>query len=153
MSEGLNQYVVYRLKRALRETRTRRHQSYQYLQKYQMEVISDLYDQIYLSEFDPSLSPLQLRRQLEKELPADSAGETLAISDVLAITRYGITSAYYVDPDKLVSLTGFFHVPSSRELLTTETTDFQMQLSNRSGNISTDRMVKTRILLQTNHRN
>jgi hypothetical protein len=127
MSEGLNQYVVYRLKRALRETRTRRHQSYQYLQKYQMEVISDLYDQIYLSEFDPSLSPLQLRRQLEKELPADSAGETLAISDVLAITRYGITSAYYVDPDKLVSLTGFFHVPSSRELLTTETADFQIE--------------------------
>ncbi len=116
MSEGLNQYVVYRLKRALRETRTRRHQSYQYLQKYQMEVISDLYDQIYLSEFAPSLSPLQLRRQLEKELPADSAGETLEISDVLAITRYGITSAYYVDSDKLVSLTGFFHVPSSREL-------------------------------------
>ena len=127
MSEGLNQYVVYRLKRALRETRTRRHQSYQYLQKYQMEVISDLYDQIYLSEFDPSLSPLQLRRQLEKELPADSAGETLAISDVLAITRYGITSAYYVDPDKLVSLTGFFHVPSSRDLLTPETTDFQIE--------------------------
>lgn len=127
MSEGLNQYVVYRLKRALRETRTRRHQSYQYLQKYQMEVISDLYDQIYLSEFDPSLSPLQLRRQLEKELPADSAGETLEISDVLAITRYGITSAYYVDPDKLVSLTGFFHVPSSRELLTSETTDFQIE--------------------------
>ena len=127
MSEGLNQYVVYRLKRALRETRTRRHQSYQYLQKYQMEVISDLYDQIYLSEFDPSLSPLQLRRQLEKELPADSAGETLAISDVLAITRYGITSAYYVDSDKLVSLTGFFHVPSSRELLTPETTDFQIE--------------------------
>ena len=127
MSEGLNQYVVYRLKRALRETRTRRHQSYQYLQKYQMEVISDLYDQIYLSEFDPSLSPLQLRRQLEKELPADSAGETLVISDVLAITRYGITSAYYVDPDKLVSLTGFFHVPSSRELLTTETADFQIE--------------------------
>ena len=194
MSEGLNQYVVYRLKRALRETRTRRHQSYQYLQKYQMEVISDLYDQIYLSEFDPSLSPLQLRRQLEKELPADSAGETLAISDVLAITRYGITSAYYVDSDKLVSLTGFFHVPSSRELLTPETTDFQiegrpgtwlvaediwidgnhfflmqnqadippqrtrqmafqMQSSNKSGSISTDRKVKTRILSQTNHRN
>ena len=127
MSEGLNQYVVYRLKRALRETRVLRHQSFQYLQKYQMKVISDLYDQIYLSEFDPSLSPLQLRRQLEKELPADSAGETLAISDVLAITRYGITSAYYVDPDKLVSLTGFFHVPSSRELLTTETADFQIE--------------------------
>ena len=127
MSEGLNQYVVYRLKRALRETRVLRHQSFQYLQKYQMKVISDLYDQIYLSEFDPSLSPLQLRRQLEKELPADSAGETLEISDVLAITRYGITSAYYVDPDKLVSLTGFFHVPSSRELLTPETTDFQIE--------------------------
>lgn len=127
MSEGLNQYVVYRLKRALRETRALRHQSFQYLQKYQMKVISDLYDHIYLSEFDPSLSPLQLRRRLEKELPADSAGETLAISDVLAITRYGITSAYYVDPDKLVSLTGFFHVPESRELLTTETTDFQIE--------------------------
>ena len=108
MSEGLNQYVVYRLKRALKETRVLRHQSFQYLQKYQMKVISDLYDQIYLSEFDPSLSPLQLRRQLEKELPA-------------------VTSAYYVDPDKLVSLTGFFHVSSSRELLTPETTDFQIE--------------------------
>ena len=40
--------------------------------------ISNLYDQIYLSEFDNSLSPLQLRRLLEKELPADSTGETLA---------------------------------------------------------------------------
>ncbi|SDL76748.1 hypothetical protein SAMN04487833_1317 [Sarcina sp. DSM 11001] len=43
MSEGLNQYVVYRLKRALRETRPRRHQSYQYLQKYQMEVMPFFY--------------------------------------------------------------------------------------------------------------
>ena len=79
-----------------------RRQSFQYLQKYQMKVILDLYDQIYLSEFAPSLSPFRLRRQLEKELPADSAGETLSINNVLAITRYGITSAYYVDPDKLV---------------------------------------------------
>ena len=127
MSTGLNQYAVYRLRRDIKETRSLRNQSYQYLLKNNRKVASDHYRQLFLARFDPALTPADLRRQLEKELPADSAGETLEISDVLAITRYGITSAYYVDPDKLVSLTGFFHVPSSREQLTTETADFQIE--------------------------
>ena len=40
MSNGLNQYAVYRLRRDLKETRFLRHQSYQYLLKNNQKVVS-----------------------------------------------------------------------------------------------------------------
>ena len=54
------------------------------------------------------------------------------VSDVLAVTKGGITAAYYVDPDRLVALTGFFYVASSATLLSLETTDYQ--IDGRPGN-------------------
>ena len=90
MSGPLNQFSVYRLRRDTKETRTRRHQSYAYLQQYGLQVRSDYYDQLYLSEFDPETTEMELRRWLEKDLPADASGDTLAVGDVLAITREGI---------------------------------------------------------------
>ena len=56
----------------------------------------------------------------------------MAVSDVLAVTKGGITAAYYVDPDRLVVLTGFFHVASSSALLSLDTTDYQIE--GRPGN-------------------
>ena len=91
MMEGLNQYVVYRLRLDLRETRTRRHQSYQYLQEHGLKVLSDYYSQLYLAGYDPSLSPAALRRQLEKELPPGITGQALGVSDVLAITGRSVS--------------------------------------------------------------
>lgn len=127
MSEGLNQYAVYRLKRSMKETRALRHQSYQYLADHHLKVLSEYYDQLYLADFDPSLSPQQLRLQLEKELPAGITGLALDVSDVLAVTKGGISTAYYVDSEKLITLNSFFHVPASNAVLTPETTDFQIQ--------------------------
>lgn len=113
MSTGLNQYAVYRLRRDLKETRTRRHHTFAYLKEHNLKVISDFYEQLYLSRFEPGLDKNQLRKRLEKELPKGVTGERLGISDVLAITKEGITTAYYVDTEKLVVLAGFFHVSSS----------------------------------------
>ena len=132
MSETLNQYAVYRLRRDLKETRHYRHQSYQYLQEHSLKVRSDYYEQSFLAGFDPAMNRTDLRRQLEKELPAGVTGQTLGISDVLAITRGGITTAYYVDSDRLIALTGFFHVTSSGTALTIDTADFQIE--GRPGN-------------------
>ena len=132
MSEPLNQFSVYRLRRDMKETRTRRHQSYAYLQQYGLQVRSDYYDQLYLSEFDPETTEMELRRRLEKDLPADASGDTLAVGDVLAITREGITEAFYVDKQSLVPLKGFFHVASSSGLLTMDTRDYQIE--GRAGN-------------------
>ena len=132
MSGAVNQFSVYRLRRDTKETRTRRHQSYAYLQQYGLQVRSDYYDQLYLSEFDPETTEMELRRRLEKDLPADASGDTLAVGDVLAITREGITEAFYVDKQSLVPLKGFFHVASSSGLLTMDTRDYQIE--GRAGN-------------------
>lgn len=132
MSGPLNQFSVYRLRRDTRETRTRRHQSYAYLEQYGLPVRSDFYDQLYLSGFDPERTEMELRRQLEKDLPADASGDTLAVGDVLAITREGVTEAFYVDKQSLVPLKGFFHVASSSGLLTMDTRDYQIE--GRAGN-------------------
>ena len=107
-------------------------QSYAYLQQYGLQVRSDYYDQLYLSEFDPETTEMELRRRLEKDLPADASGDTLAVGDVLAITREGITEAFYVDKQSLVPLKGFFHVASSSGLLTMDTRDYQIE--GRAGN-------------------
>ena len=127
MSTGLNQYAVYRLRRDIKETRSLRNQSYQYLLKNNRKVASDHYRQLFLARFDPSLTPADLRRQLEKELPAGITGKALEVSDVLALTRNGITTAYYVDSQRLVSLPGFFHVHVSAPVLSLGTTDYKIE--------------------------
>ena len=127
MSTGLNQYAVYRLRRDIKETRSLRNQSYQYLLKNNRKVASDHYRQLFLARFDPALTPADLRRQLEKELPAGITGKALEVSDVLALTRNGITTAYYVDSQRLVSLPGFFHVHASAPVLSLGTTDYKIE--------------------------
>ena len=127
MSTGLNQYAVYRLRRDIKETRSLRNQSYQYLLKNNRKVASDHYRQLFLARFDPALTPADLRRQLEKELPAGITGKALEVSDVLALTRDGITTAYYVDSQRLVSLPGFFHVHVSAPVLSLGTTDYKIE--------------------------
>ena len=127
MSTGLNQYAVYRLRRDMKETRSLRNQSYQYLLKNNRKVASDHYRQLFLARFDPALTPTDLRRELEKELPAGITGKALEVSDVLALTRDGITTAYYVDSHRLVSLAGFFHLHAKSAVLSLGTTDYKIE--------------------------
>lgn len=127
MSRSLNQYAVYRLRYDRKETRVLRHQSYRYLQEHGLKICSDYYTQLYLSGFDPQLSPTELRRQLEKELPAGITGTALDTGDVLAVTKEGITRAYYVDSNSLVVLSGFFHVAASAEILSIGMSDCRIE--------------------------
>lgn len=132
MREGLNQYAVYRLRRDLRETRSLRRQSWLYLQKHKIKVEPARYTQAYLAEFEPPQSVYELRTRLEKELPRSLSGGTLSVGDILAVTRDGITEAFYVDPENLVPVPDFFHVRSPSDAVTMDTSDFQIQ--GRPGN-------------------
>ena len=132
MSNGRKQFAVYRLKKGLWENEALRYRSWNYLQKFHIQVQSDRYEQVCVSPFSWDLDASDLRRQLENGLPAASSGEKLEVSDVLAITKDGITTAYYVDPEKLIVLTGFFHTTASTALLSIDTTDYQIE--GRAGN-------------------
>lgn len=126
MAREINQYAVYRLKRDRKETRPFRRQTSLYLQEHGLKVNSDYYRQILLAGFDPPLEPAEIRNLAEKALPADNSGETLEVSDVLAVTSDGITSAFYVDPEALVPLAGFFHTHSVAEV-SGDTTDYKIE--------------------------
>lgn len=132
MSNGRKQFAVYRLKKGLWENEALRYRSWNYLQKFHIQVQSDRYEQVCVSPFSWDLDASDLRRQLENGLPAASSGEKLEVSDVLAVTKDGITTAYYVDPEKLIVLTGFFHTTASTALLSIDTTDYQIE--GRAGN-------------------
>jgi hypothetical protein len=132
MSNGRKQFAVYRLKKGLWENEALRYRSWNYLQKFHIQVQSDRYEQVCVSPFSWDLDASDLRRQLENGLPAASSGEKLEVSDVLAVTKDGITTAYYVDLEKLIVLTGFFHTTASTALLSIDTTDYQIE--GRAGN-------------------
>ena len=132
MSAGRKQFAVYRLKKGLWENEALRYRSWNYLQKFHIQVQAVRYEQICVSPFAWDLDSSDLRRQLENGLPADPSGEKLEVSDVLAVTKDGVTTAYYVDPEKLIVLTGFFHTTASTALLSIDTTDYQIE--GRDGN-------------------
>lgn len=132
MSAGRKQFSVYRLKQDLGRMEVLRKRSWSFIQKYHIRITSDYYEQICDSPFSWDFEPTELRRQLENGLPAASSGEKLEVSDVLAVTKDGITTAYYVDPEKLIVLTGFFHTTASTALLSIDTTDYQIE--GRAGN-------------------
>ena len=132
MSNGRKQFAVYRLKKGLWENEALRYRSWNYLQKFHIQVQAVRYEQICVSPFAWDLDSSDLRRQLENGLSADPSGEKLEVSDVLAVTKDGVTTAHYVDPEKLIVLTGFFHTTASTALLSIDTTDYQIE--GRDGN-------------------
>ena len=127
MSNGRKQFAVYRLKHGVELLEALRCRSWSFIRKYQIRVTSDNYEQICVSPFTWDYEPRDIRRQLEEELPAPAMGNSLMVSDVLVITIDGITTAYYVDPDNLIVLTGFFQTSSSTALLSIDTTDYQIE--------------------------
>ena len=132
MSAGRKQFAVYRLKQDLGWMEVLRKRSWSFIQKYRIQITSDYYEQICNSPFSWDFEPAELRRQLENGLPAAASGEKLQVSDVLVITMDGITTAYYVDPEKLIVLAGFFHTTASTSLLSIDTMDYQIE--GRPGN-------------------
>ena len=102
MSNGRKQFAVYRLKKGLWENEALRYRSWNYLQKFHIQVQSDRYEQVCVSPFSWDLDASDLRRQLENGLPAASSGEKLEVSDVLAVTKDGITTASRINPSRMI---------------------------------------------------
>ena len=85
-------------------------------------------------------TPNELRIRLEKKLPPKFMGTALNVSDVIAVTKEGISTAYYVDKNNLVVVPGFFRMNSSAALITMDTAGFVFE--DRKGSwMATDEMV------------
>ena len=122
----LNQYAVYQLK-AEASVRYLRYKSYQYLKENHLRVEAEHYQQVYITTMPKEKKAEEIRSQLEKKLPARFTGNALNISDIIAVTKEGVSTAYYVDKGGLVVIPGFFRSSSSTALLTMDTEGFQME--------------------------
>ncbi len=136
---SLNQYAIYQLKMDA-PARPLRYKTYEYLEKNRLRVDADNYHQVYITTMVGEQTPEGIRRQLEKKLPPKFMGNALNVSDVIAVTKNGISTAYYVDKESLVVIPGFFRSNSSAALITMDTEGFVFE--DRKGSwMATDEMV------------
>lgn len=136
---GLNQYAVYQIKPDA-QARPLRYKSYAYLLEHNIPVDADNYHQVYLSTMIGEVTPNEIRGKLEKTLPPKFMGAALNVSDVIAVTKEGISTAYYVDKDSLIVIPGFFRMNPSATLITMDTAG--CVLEGRKGNwMATDETV------------
>lgn len=120
---SLNQYAVFQLKPDA-STRPLRYKSYKHVVENNISVVSDNYHQVYITPLIQDTMPEEIRGQLEKKLPSKFKGNALNVSDVIAITKDGVTSAYYVDISGMVMIPGFFRMNSSTAMITMQTKGF-----------------------------
>ena len=120
---SLNQYAVFQLKPDT-STRPLRYKSYKHVLDNNITVVSDNYVQVYITPMIQDTKPEEIRGQLEKKLPSKFKGSALNVSDVIAVTKDGITSAYYVDINNLILVPGFFRINPSSAMITMETKGF-----------------------------
>jgi len=120
---SLNQYAVYQLKPDA-EIRPYRYKTYQQLMDDHLAVNADHYHQVYLATMVKDTALEEIRRRLETKLPPQFLGNALNVSDVIAVTKEGVSTAYYVDKSGFVVIPGFFRFNSSAALITMDTAGF-----------------------------
>ena len=133
-------YELFKLK-SDRQFEDRRFRSYRYLQEHGISIRSYDYDSVLRGDVSDSENVKMLRKRLEGEMgsteilrdrhiePDDtqkSASPCIKVSDILSITKAGLTTAYYVDPTRLILLPDFFHQPSSGALITIDTDNYPL---------------------------
>lgn len=73
----------------------------------------------------------EIRGRLENGAVSASDGADrsamLRIGDVIAVTKEGLTLAYYVDPNRLILLPDFFSQPSSAALIALDSTGYMIE--------------------------
>lgn len=98
-----------------------RFRPYRYLREQDVKVNMDLYACVLRGNTRHDEKARNLRRRLEQELHSAQSGFCINIGDVLAITKSGITEAFFVDPEKLILVPDFFYVPTDGALITIDT--------------------------------
>ena len=114
---------------------------YRYLREHGIAARIESYDLVLRGELKDHENVNMLKERLSKELPSaeharscgsemdaahDQASFCINVGDVIAITRKGLTTAYYVDPTRLILLPDFFHQPASGALITIDTDNFPL---------------------------
>ena len=112
-----NYYEVYRLLPAA-FTESLRYRSYRFLMDNSLKISVENYRVIFREELSGQQTAKAIREHLEIDAPPAFAEHPIGISDVIAVTKSGITAAYYVDPTKLILLPDFFYQPTSGTLIT-----------------------------------
>lgn len=133
-------YELFKLKKEDR-INERQFRPYRYLREHRIAVRTDSYDLVLHGELKDHENVKMLRERLSKELLSSEHARDndlgmnaalyqtslcIDVSDVIAITRKGLTTAYYVDPTRLILLPDFFHQPASGALITIDTDNFPL---------------------------
>ena len=131
-------YELYQLK-PVSENQELRYRPLRYLREHALSVTIDNYVSMLRGDLQTGENVKMLLERLEKELSQQSqTGEDpslndgmkdatslcINIGDVIAVTKDGLTAAYYVDPTKLILLPDFFHQPASGALITIDSDNF-----------------------------
>ncbi|MCD7813009.1 MAG: YodL domain-containing protein [Lachnospiraceae bacterium] len=122
----INQFAVYQVKDGA-EYREIRFRPYDELQQKNIRVCSDSYNQVYLSYMSPKETVENLHARFQQRLPRNFPGHSISTSDVYVVNRDGVVSAFYVDCDKLIVLTGFLRLNSSGTLISMDTTGYRIE--------------------------
>lgn len=104
---------------------------YKYLQSLNIRVHASNYRNILKESLNGTETVKEIRDRLEIVVAdvSDSADRStmLRIGDVIAVTKEGLTLAYYVDPKRLILLPDFFSQPSSAALIAIDTTGYMIE--------------------------
>ncbi len=135
----MNQYAVYQLKE-IAELRKYQFLPYEKVKSQKIKVQSENYKQVYISLAVPGYKIENIWIRLKGHKPKGFKGHSIGTSDVIAHNVDGVTSAYYVDGDNLILISGFFCMNASGTLITMDTRDYQME--DKEGNwIATDEII------------
>lgn len=137
---NLNQFAIYQLKQSA-EGRKLAFRSYQNLQKQGIDVRVENYDQVYLTFALPNDTADSIWKRFISKPPKNFKGyHSISMSDVIVHNKEGITSAYYIDREHLVTIAGFIRLNSSGTMVSMETTDFHVE--GKKGNwIAADEII------------
>lgn len=122
----INQFAIYQLKN-MPENRGIRFRSYETLQKNQIQVRYENYEQKYLGRMLPGDTPGSIRERFHRQTPRRFQGHSISVSDVLVLNQDGEVTAYYVEKEGFTVIAGFIRNGSSGALISYDTTDFHIE--------------------------
>ena len=120
-------YELYQLK-LIESNQDIRFRPLRFLREHARPVTVENYMSVLRGKLQDGENVKKLRERLEKKLQNNIS---INISDVIAVTKDGITVAYYVDPTKLILLPDFFHQSASGALITIDSEN--LPLDGRKG--------------------
>lgn len=122
----LNQFALYQIRNDS-DMRKYRFKHFEDLRKLNIPVKASDYGQVYISAILPSDTPKSICERFQQCKPKSFMGHSISTSDVLAVNKQGVTTAYYIDGNTFIALTGFFKSAASGTLVSMESTGYHIE--------------------------